>query len=221
MSNECVCVCVLQAALSLSVSLSHTHILSLSHTHSLIHTGTPAFKKIVHLKPRLTLKVLQLGYQLLLSDADVVLLTNPFHRADVVSTPLNIMSDAHFGYGMGGTPHFVNSGFVYMKPTHETVSCVCVLCVLWCVLCVCVYVCMCVCVCICICMYMYVYVYAHFGYGMGGTPHFVNSGFVYMKPTYETVSCVCVLCVLWCVYVCMCVCVYVCVYVYVCTCMCM
>lgn len=84
--------------------------------------GTDPFKKIVHLKPTLTSRVLEAGYELLLSDADVVWFVNPFEREEVTASPLSIMSDAHFGYSMESTPYFVNSGFAYMKPTEETVS---------------------------------------------------------------------------------------------------
>ena len=84
--------------------------------------GSDPFKKIVHLKPTLTLRVLELGFHLLLSDADVVWFQNPFSLREVVGSPLNLMSDAHFGYSMGGTQTFVNSGFAYMAPEAATVS---------------------------------------------------------------------------------------------------
>jgi len=41
---------------------------------------------------------------------------------EVVASPLNLMSDAHFGYSMGGTQTFVNSGFAYMAPEAGTLS---------------------------------------------------------------------------------------------------
>jgi len=84
--------------------------------------GSEPFKKIVHLKPTLTLRVLELGFKLLLSDADVVWFQNPFELREVVGSPLNLMSDAHFGYSMGGTDTFVNSGFAYMAPEEGTIS---------------------------------------------------------------------------------------------------
>lgn len=84
--------------------------------------GSDPFKKIVHLKPTLTLRVLELGFRLLLSDADVIWFQNPFELAEVVGSPLNLMSDAHFGYSMGGTQTFVNSGFAYMAPEAATIS---------------------------------------------------------------------------------------------------
>ena len=68
--------------------------------------GTDSFKKIVHLKPTLTLRVLELGFSLLLSDADVIWFQDPFQVEEVVGSPLNLMSDAHFGYSMGGTETF-------------------------------------------------------------------------------------------------------------------
>ena len=84
--------------------------------------GSDSFKKIVHLKPTLTLRVLELGFFLLLSDADVVWFQNPFHVREVTGSPLNLMSDAHFGFTMGGTQTFVNSGFAYMAPDPSTLS---------------------------------------------------------------------------------------------------
>ena len=47
---------------------------------------------------------------------------NPFMLHEVVASPLNLMSDAHFGYSMGGTQTFVNSGFAYMAPEAGTLS---------------------------------------------------------------------------------------------------
>eukprot|EP00960_Hanusia_phi_P047056 758187-Hanusia_phi.AAC.2 len=84
--------------------------------------GSDPFKKIVHLKPTLTLRVLELGFHLLLSDADVVWFKDPFSVPEVVGSHLNLMSDAHFEYAMGGTPYFVNSGFAYMSPHPATIA---------------------------------------------------------------------------------------------------
>jgi len=89
---------------------------------SATHFGSDPFKKIVHLKPTLTLRVLELGFALLLSDADVIWFQNPFQLREVVGSPLNLMSDAHFDYSMGGTQTFVNSGFAYMAPETGTIS---------------------------------------------------------------------------------------------------
>ncbi|EKX44399.1 UDP-N-acetylglucosamine-peptide N-acetylglucosaminyltransferase [Guillardia theta CCMP2712] len=84
--------------------------------------GSDPFKKIVHLKPTLTLRVLELGFHLLLSDADVVWFKDPFSVPEVVGSHLNLMSDAHFDYAMGNTPYFVNSGFAYMSPHPTTIA---------------------------------------------------------------------------------------------------
>ena len=83
--------------------------------------GTDPFKKIVHLKPTLTLRVLQLGYSLLLSDADVVWFRNPFECKEITSGHLSLMSDAHFGLAMGTADYFVNSGFAWMRPLPITI----------------------------------------------------------------------------------------------------
>ena len=66
--------------------------------------------------------MLELGFFLLLSDADVVWFQNLFHVREVTGSPLNLMSDAHFGFSMGGTQTFVNSGFAYMAPDPSTLS---------------------------------------------------------------------------------------------------
>ena len=82
--------------------------------------GSAGFKSIVHLKPRLTSRVLELGYEVMLSDADCVFFVNPFDREEVTSSPFSIMSDAQHGYSMGDNTYFVNSGFAFMKPTEPT-----------------------------------------------------------------------------------------------------
>ena len=84
--------------------------------------GTDPFKKIVHLKPTLTLRVLQMGFSLLLSDADVVWFRNPFECKEITSGHLSLMSDAHFGLAMGTADYFVNSGFAWMRPVPITIS---------------------------------------------------------------------------------------------------
>jgi hypothetical protein len=84
--------------------------------------GTDPFKKIVHLKPTLTLRVLEMGYSLLLSDADVVWFRNPFDCREITSGHLSLMSDAHFGAAMGTADYFVNSGFAWMRPVPIAIS---------------------------------------------------------------------------------------------------
>ena len=84
--------------------------------------GTDPFKKIVHLKPTLTLRVLEMGFSLLLSDADVVWFRNPFDCKEITRGHLSLMSDAHFGVAMGTADYFVNSGFAWMRPVPITLS---------------------------------------------------------------------------------------------------
>ena len=66
--------------------------------------------------------MLELGFNLLLSDADVVWFQDPFQLQEVTGSHLNLMVDAHFNLAMGGTEVFVNSGFAYMKPTELTLA---------------------------------------------------------------------------------------------------
>ena len=110
------------AAMEANVFLADVHAQQGGVDRSATEFGSDPFKKIVHLKPTLTLRVLELGFSLLLSDADVVWLQNPFNVPAVTGSPLNLMSDAHFGLGMGTTPYFVNSGFAYMTPEASTLS---------------------------------------------------------------------------------------------------
>ncbi|KAL6840414.1 hypothetical protein ACP4OV_030224 [Aristida adscensionis] len=82
--------------------------------------GTPEFLEVVWQKVSLQQRILELGYNFLYTDADVMWFRNPFKRISVYAD----MSCSLDNSKMASTPldNVLNTGFYYMKSTNRSVN---------------------------------------------------------------------------------------------------
>lgn len=74
--------------------------------------GSKQFKRKTHMKTRVVLDALMLGYTVLVVDVDIVFLQNPLHHLTCSSCDLQIQSDLTEG----------NSGFYLVRPTRAGIE---------------------------------------------------------------------------------------------------
>ena len=74
--------------------------------------GTAAFIERTHIKTRIVLDALELGYDVLIVDVDIVFLKNPIPFMDCWDCDIQIQNDGEE----------INSGFYYARPTKEAIK---------------------------------------------------------------------------------------------------
>ncbi|KAH1053500.1 hypothetical protein AAZX31_08G272700 [Glycine max] len=87
------------------------------------HFGTKCFQRVTKVKSRIVLKILKLGYNVLLSDVDVYWFKNPVPLLHSLGPAvLAAQSDEYQNQGPINLPRRLNSGFYYARSDSQTIA---------------------------------------------------------------------------------------------------
>ncbi|KAJ7943699.1 Nucleotide-diphospho-sugar transferase [Quillaja saponaria] len=87
------------------------------------HFGTKCFQRVTKVKSRIVLKILKLGYNVLLSDVDIYWFKNPLPLlCSFGSAVLAAQSDEYNKQGAINLPRRLNSGFYYAHSDGSTIA---------------------------------------------------------------------------------------------------
>uniref|UniRef100_A0ACD5TEW3 Uncharacterized protein n=1 Tax=Avena sativa TaxID=4498 RepID=A0ACD5TEW3_AVESA len=87
------------------------------------HFGTQCFKRVTKVKSRIVLKILRMGYNVLLSDVDVYWFHNPVQFLHSLGpSTFAAQSDEYNETGPTNLPRRLNSGFYYARSDRATIT---------------------------------------------------------------------------------------------------
>ncbi|XP_047043799.1 beta-arabinofuranosyltransferase RAY1 [Lolium rigidum] len=87
------------------------------------HFGTQCFKRVTKVKSRIVLKILRMGYNVLLSDVDIYWFHNPLQFLHSLGpATFAAQTDEYNETGPINLPRRLNSGFYYARSDHATIT---------------------------------------------------------------------------------------------------